>query len=353
MDAMLSTLRQAVATRCCCIDERPPCTTAAAGAPGSQELAPAPLLPPAPVMVLFSGGADSTLLAALAHDALPEGVPIDLACICFDAGASPDRQSALDALRELQAFAPTRQWRLIRVGWVEEAGWQVCHTPCSAARAARARHHRQHQLNPSAALRPVDTLPFACLPLPRAQVDCSLDDVSAARPRLLRLLAPADTVMDLNIGAALWLAARGEGTLLPDADPQQQSAAAAAAADVEAWRQDAAAPPPQAQQAAPGHGTSAGPGAPTGPPLRCRSAARVVLLGHGADELCGGYGRHRTAFRARGWQGLGEELELDLRRLWLRNLGRDDRLVADHGRCGTRVLARLLCGPPSGVVSAL
>ena len=26
--------------------------------------------------------------------------------------------------------------------------------------------------------------------------------------------------------------------------------------------------------------------------------ARVVLLGHGADELCAGYGRHRTRFRA-------------------------------------------------------
>ena len=26
--------------------------------------------------------------------------------------------------------------------------------------------------------------------------------------------------------------------------------------------------------------------------------ARVVLLGHGADELCAGYGRHRTRFKA-------------------------------------------------------
>jgi asparagine synthetase B (glutamine-hydrolysing) len=25
-----------------------------------------------------------------------------------------------------------------------------------------------------------------------------------------------------------------------------------------------------------------------------KSVARVVLLGHGADEQCGGYGRHRT-----------------------------------------------------------
>ena len=29
---------------------------------------------------------------------------------------------------------------------------------------------------------------------------------------------------------------------------------------------------------------------------RYRSAARVVLVGHGADELCGGYGRHRRRF---------------------------------------------------------
>ncbi len=63
-----------------------------------------------------------------------------------------------------------------------------------------------------------------------------------------------------------------------------------------------------------------------------RSAARVVLLGHGADEQCGGYGRHRTSFRVGSWQGLGREMELDVKRLWLRNLGRDDRLVADHGR---------------------
>ena len=62
------------------------------------------------------------------------------------------------------------------------------------------------------------------------------------------LLCPADTVMDLNIGAALWLAAQAEGEL---------------------------------------HGGGGW----------CRSGARVVLLGHGADELCGGYGRHRTAFR--------------------------------------------------------
>ena len=33
-----------------------------------------------------------------------------------------------------------------------------------------------------------------------------------------------------------------------------------------------------------------------------------------------------------GWDGLAAELALDVARLWARNLGRDDRLLADTGR---------------------
>ena len=40
----------------------------------------------------------------------------------------------------------------------------------------------------------------------------------------------------------------------------------------------------------------------------------------------------RGCCRAQGLEALQAELRLDVRRLWQRNLGRDDRLIADHGR---------------------
>ena len=58
----------------------------------------------------------------------------------------------------------------------------------------------------------------------------------------------------------------------------------------------------------------------------------MLLVGSGADEQLGGYGRHRTVFRKEGWVGLAEELHAERERLWLRNLGRDDRIISDWAR---------------------
>ena len=98
-----------------------------------------------------------------------------------------------------------------------------------------------------------------------------------------------------------------------------------------------------------------------------RSACKVLLVGLGADEQLGGYGRHRVVHNAAYSAALNQseraadgdvsspsspdasasthdvaaaaaevalrtELLKDTARLWRRNLGRDDRCVSDHGR---------------------
>ena len=44
------------------------------------------------------------------------------------------------------------------------------------------------------------------------------------------------------------------------------------------------------------------------------------------------YSRHRVRFAKDGWAAFGDELKKDLDRISSRNLGRDDRIVADHGK---------------------
>lgn len=60
--------------------------------------------------------------------------------------------------------------------------------------------------------------------------------------------------------------------------------------------------------------------------------AAAVLIGTGADELLAGYSRHRGIFERFGRDRLLDELEMELARLAYRNLGRDDRVIADLGR---------------------
>ncbi|XP_041633347.1 asparagine synthetase domain-containing protein CG17486-like [Drosophila kikkawai] len=68
------------------------------------------------------------------------------------------------------------------------------------------------------------------------------------------------------------------------------------------------------------------------------STARVALIGSGADELFGGYCRHRNAYRrclgtnSERQLSVQSELDVDWQRIPARNLARDDRVIADNGK---------------------
>ncbi|UKK00283.2 hypothetical protein MACK_000353 [Theileria orientalis] len=57
------------------------------------------------------------------------------------------------------------------------------------------------------------------------------------------------------------------------------------------------------------------------------SNSKYVIMGTGADELFGGYGRHVSAKMFNEKTSFSSEINKDLLRLWKRNLGRDDRVL--------------------------
>ncbi|XP_074309631.1 uncharacterized protein LOC141644086 [Silene latifolia] len=190
-----------------------------------------------PVAVLFSGGLDSMILAAILHECLDASYGIDLLNVSFDGKTAPDRITARTGLKELKRIGPTRRWRLI-------------------------------------------------------EIDADLSNLTVEMKHVMSLINPANTYMDLNIGLALWLAAGGDGWVYETETSQHDSCHR----------------------------------------FKYKSEARILLVGSGADEQCAGYGRHRTKYRNSSWLGLHEEMKLDMQRIWKRNLGRDDRCIADNGK---------------------
>ncbi|XP_063615038.1 asparagine synthetase domain-containing protein 1-like [Penaeus indicus] len=114
------------------------------------------------------------------------------------------------------------------------------------------------------------------------EIDVTGEELARQRELTIsHLVAPLNSVLDDSIGCALWFGGRGEGTL-------------------------------------------------EGSPYV--SPARVLLCGMGADEQLAGYSRHRGRFSAGGWPALLEEIDMEISRIHTRNLGRDNRILADHGR---------------------
>ncbi|KAL1962820.1 hypothetical protein VTN77DRAFT_9095 [Rasamsonia byssochlamydoides] len=120
-------------------------------------------------------------------------------------------------------------------------------------------------------------------------VNVPYSETLAHRDEVKQLMRPHNTEMDLSIACALYFASRGQGVVSEKPDD----------------RDDA---------------------------VPYTTSARVLLSGLGADELFAGYTRHAVAFTRDGFQGLIDEIDLDVGRLGKRNLGRDDRVISNWGR---------------------
>ncbi|RAO65539.1 uncharacterized protein BHQ10_001551 [Talaromyces amestolkiae] len=211
----------------------------------------------AKVAVLFSGGLDCTLLARLAHDALPKDESIDLINVAFE---NPRVAAALKAKHE------------------KENGKEQMpsiYESCPDRITGRAAHAELQKVCPDRGWQ------FVAVNIP-------FREFSAHREEVIQLMRPHNTEMDLSIACALYFASRGQGEVATNDSSDEITT--------------------------------------------YTTVARVLLSGLGADELFAGYGRHGIAFARKGFQGLIDEIDLDVGRLGKRNLGRDDRVISNWGR---------------------
>jgi asparagine synthetase B (glutamine-hydrolysing) len=191
--------------------------------------------------VLFSGGVDSCVLAALLGLSLPKNSKIDLLNVSFPHNGSyehsPDRKACQLAFKNLCEVQPDICWNLVLIDIPAE----------------ELQNHVNH---------------------------------------VKQIMLPSNTLMDITISAPLWFASRGIGRVI-SYDPHTKLCSEIS---------------------------------------QYHSQARVLLVGHGADEQLGGYGRHKVSFIKGGYLELNVQLKKDIARLWIRNLGRDDRVLSDHGK---------------------
>lgn len=220
----------------------------------------------ASVAILFSGGIDSMILAALADRHIPAHQPIDLLNVAFKL-QEPKKQKESAKITQKHKNKPT--------------GSKTDGADCQISRpfdvpdriTGKAGLRELQDLNPERKWNFVE-------------INVTKEELQKIRQeRICHLVHPLDTVLDDSIGCAVWFAARGTGFIMEDSDQRPFT-----------------------------------------------SSAKVILTGIGADEQLAGYSRHRVRFTMSGHEGLIQELAMELDRIPSRNLGRDDRVIGDHGK---------------------
>ncbi|KAM3667456.1 asparagine synthetase domain-containing protein 1 [Ammospiza maritima maritima] len=225
------------------------------------------------IAVLFSGGIDSMVIAALADKHVPLEEPIDLLNVAFmmkeqaKHRGTAKRQTGHEV--QLDLLCPQESCQ-------DPAADTGTHSSCFDVPdriTGRAGLKELEAINPSR------TWNFV-------EINVTLEELKKMRKEhIYYLIYPLDTVLDDSIGCAIWFASRGEGFISNQGELKPY-----------------------------------------------KSPAKVVLTGIGADEQLAGYSRHRVCFTKDGLEGLNKELEMELGRISSRNLGRDDRIISDHGK---------------------
>lgn len=224
------------------------------------------------VAILFSGGIDSMVIATLADRHIPLDEPIDLLNVAF---------------MTKEKTIPTSYNKKRR----KQKNCEISSEDSSQNATAAAADSPDKQfsvpdritgragLKELQAANPSRIWNFV-------EINVSLEELQhLRRTRICHLVQPLDTVLDDSIGCAVWFASRGNGWLVTQDEVKSY-----------------------------------------------QSNAKVVLTGIGADEQLAGYSRHRVRFQMHGLEGLSKEIEMELGRISSRNLGRDDRVIGDHGK---------------------
>ncbi|XP_053327828.1 asparagine synthetase domain-containing protein 1 [Spea bombifrons] len=220
------------------------------------------------IAVLFSGGIDSMILAVLADRHVPPEEPIDLLNVAFMMKAANPQSTHLKNVRKAKRQSVSS---MHPSNFDPSASGSSFDVPDRITGRAG--------LEELKAINPLRTWNFV-------EINVSLEELKEMRQqRICQLVQPLNTVLDDSIGCAVWFASRGKGMLTSNGETKQYV-----------------------------------------------SMSKVVLTGIGADEQLAGYSRHRVRFKNMGHKGLLHELSMELGRISSRNLGRDDRVIGDHGK---------------------
>ncbi|XP_049743617.1 asparagine synthetase domain-containing protein 1 [Elephas maximus indicus] len=227
------------------------------------------------VAILFSGGIDSMVIATLADRHIPVDEPIDLLNVAF-----MSKEKTVPTSFNQNKSKQKNHWEIPSEELSKNPAATVVDNPNKEFNVpdritGRAGLKELQAINPSRIWNFVE-------------INVSVEELQKLRrTRICQLIQPLDTVLDDSIGCAVWFASRGIGCV-------------ATQDEVKSYQ----------------------------------SNAKVVLTGIGADEQLAGYSRHRARFQTHGLEGLNKEIEMELGRISSRNLGRDDRVIGDHGKEG-------------------